>query len=63
MKRLLWHVKNALVPTIEAAAGCAPQERKETKCDKYNWHYYRFCYLTPSCTWTCNAWQSDGHCS
>jgi hypothetical protein len=62
MKALLGHIRNAMVPTIEASAGCAPQERRETKCDKYGWHYYRDCSLQPSCTWFCGAWHNDGTC-
>jgi hypothetical protein len=62
MKAMLGHLKNALVPTIEAAAGCAPQSRRETKCDKYGWHYHRTCNLQPTCTWTCGPWVNDGTC-
>jgi hypothetical protein len=62
MKRLLGHVRNAVLPTIEASAGCAPQDRRDTKCDAYGHHYHRTWSLSGNCAWYCGAWINDGDC-
>lgn len=50
-----------IVPTIEAAAGCAPSSYYQYKCVDHV-KYRRYCVNTESCTTTCKPWEPVARC-